>query len=389
MPRMLSHSQAATRIHDLIDTENLFTTGRTGSMEATMMKDSHWKGLTLFESHDYVRRWYKNAHGKDPNAAKVKQINACFNQARQYFANAATADLSVRPLLLYYGVLSFGRGVILANNPKKNEEALKPQHGLETVDWQHTLSDGIDNILELQIRAVGGTFPELAETCWNLVTMRKFQGPTNTMGSDALNLGEISFASDKTCLRLDDLVSRLPQLGVYQVVTGRPAKVFIGCRIASHPPGTHFAFPLIGIPPELKDLEDGEKVIIGSSNQVAPGLGQSDDAGDTLIFVHESHADYEKAKELFPVSYYSEGEYMSVILDFPNGDRMTDFFKLYLISYHLGMLARYFPSVWISLLRNERGDFAQPILFAAVEEIETDFPKQVLNQLTGIPKKLS
>ena len=352
-----------------------------------MMKDPHWKGLTLFESHDYVLRWHEKAHGKTPSAAKVKQINACFNQARQYFSNAATADLSVRPLLLYYGVLSFGRGVILANNPNKNEESLKQRHGLETVDWQHTLSGGIKNILELQIRATGGTFPELVETCWNLVTMRKFLGPTNTMGSDGHNLGEIRFASDKTCLTLDDLVARLPQLGVYQVVTGRPAKVFIGCRIASHPPGTHFAFPLIGIPPELKVLVDGEKVMIGSSNQVSPGLRQSDDAGDTLIFVHDNHADYEKAKALFPVSYYSEGEFMSVILDFPNGDRMTDFFKFYLISYYLGMLARYFPSVWISLLRNERGDFAQPILLAAVEAIETDYPEHVLRQLTGIPKK--
>ena len=55
---------------------------------------------------------------------------------------------------------------ILANNPDKKEESLKPRHGLETVDWQHTLSGGIKNVLELRIRATDGTFGELVDVCW-------------------------------------------------------------------------------------------------------------------------------------------------------------------------------------------------------------------------------
>jgi hypothetical protein len=45
-----------------------------------------------------------------------------------------------------------------------------------------------------------------------------------------------------------------------------------------------------------------------------------------------------------------------------------------MLSYFLGMLVRYFPSRWIALLRNEKGDVAQPILIAAVNAIETDYP---------------
>ena len=107
-----------------------------------------------------------------------------------------------------------------------------------------------------------------------------------------------------------------------------------------------------------------------------------------MIFVHEGFANYKIAKKLFPVSHYGSGEYMSVILDFPNGDKMTEFFKLYLVSYCLGMLSRYFPSVWMALLRNEKGDFAQPLLVRAVEAIETEFPEYVMHQLGGYPKKL-
>ena len=259
--------------------------------EAYMMKDVHWQSLARFESYDFVARWYQKAHQRKPNTDKVSQINACFIQGREYFSNAALSAMSVKPLLLYYGILSLSRGVILANNPNKKEESLKKSHGVEPGDWQGTLKGGIQNVLELQIRSSSGTFSELVEVCHNLKTMYKFQGPTDRIGSDGHNLGDIGFATDQSFLTLDDLISRLLQTaGMYEETTGRSRRMFTGCRIASHPPGTHFAFPLVGIPSELRYLSNGKNVIIGSSNQIAPGLMQSDDAGDALIFVHQDRA---------------------------------------------------------------------------------------------------
>ena len=78
---------------------------------------------------------------------------------------------------------------------------------------------------------------------------------------------------------------------------------------------------------------------------------------------------------------------MAVTLDFANGDKLTEFVKLYLVSYILGMLARYHPSIWTALLRNEKGDFAQPLLVDAVEAIEKDFASQLSLQLLGIVRK--
>ena len=104
----------------------------------------------------------------------MKQINACFAHGREYFRNAARSDMEVKPLLLYYGVLLCCRGVILAKDPDKKEESLKPRHGLETVDWQHTLSGGIKNVLELRIRATDGTFGELVDVCGHLKTLHVF-----------------------------------------------------------------------------------------------------------------------------------------------------------------------------------------------------------------------
>ena len=189
-------------------------------------------------------------------------------------------------------------------------------------------------------------------------------------------------------MSLNDLLSRLLQTGMaYPELTGRRATMFGGARIASHAPGVHLAFPMRGIPDELRRLADGKNVCVGSSNQVAPGFRQSDDAGDTLIFVRRNG---ETHLNRFPVSHYGgEGEFMVVILDFPNGDKLTEFIKLYLVSYTLGMLARYHPSIWTALLRNEKGAFAQPLLVDAVQAIESHFAEHLSSQLTGTVRKLS
>ena len=116
----------------------------------------------------------------------------------------------------------------------------------------------------MRIKSTNGTFRELAEVCHNLKTMYKFLGPTNEVGSDGHSLGDIEFAMGQSMLSLGDLISRLIQTaGMYKEITGRPGSLFTGCRIVSHPPGTHFAFPLIGIPPELMGLIDDENDIIG------------------------------------------------------------------------------------------------------------------------------
>ena len=353
-----------------------------------MREGIHWKTISRFESHDFVANWYRKAHGRAANAAKVRQINACFAHGREYFSNASRSEMSVKPLLLYYGVLSCCRGVILANDPGKKEESLKPRHGLETVDWQHTLSGGIRNVLELQIRATNGTFGELVDVCWHLNTLRYFDGPTNKMVSTAQPLGDVRFATDGSHLSLGDLLSRLLQTGMaYSELTGRRAKLFGGARIASHEPGVHLAFPIIGMPDELGRLTDGKNAYVGSSNQVVPGFRQSDDARDTLIIVRRDGGDH---LNILPVSHYGgDGDFMVVILDFPNGDKLTEFIKLYLVSYTLGMLARYHPSIWTALLRNEKGDFAQPLLVDAVQAIERDFAQHLSLQLGGTVRKLS
>ena len=351
------------------------------------MKNQDWHSIARFESHDLVKHWYKATHGKEPSTAKIAQINAFFIQGREYFRNAAVAEMSVKPLLLYYGVLSLSRGAILLRDTSKKEESLKQRHGLEVVNWQNTLKDGIKNILELQIRATDGTFRELVTACPNKHQEHCFYDPTKTKVVVDHDLGTIGFSTDDSFMTLNDLLARLMQTTFdYQGITGMKAKWF-PVVITVYSTETHFALLSPHVLPELQALVDGHSVFIQSTLQSWPNLSIDTIPQVSLVFRHEEGKTHQKN---FPVFHYTEGhQSMTCILDFPNEDKLSEFFKLYLTSYVLGMLARYYPSKWMELLRNSPGDFAQPLLLRAIEAIESDFPVELSRQVPQLPSALS
>jgi hypothetical protein len=99
---------------------------------------TNWNLLRNYQSHDFVTRLYQTHNGRIPGAQTAKEITSCFVQAEEYFRNAASAANSVKPLLLYYGVLSFAKGVVLFLNPIKREATMKASHGVETLNWKET-----------------------------------------------------------------------------------------------------------------------------------------------------------------------------------------------------------------------------------------------------------
>ena len=351
-----------------------------------VMNKDPWQGISSFESFEYVRHWHEQEHGKQSNSAKTSQINAFFAQGREYFWSATSANLIVKPLLLYYGVLSMARGAILLKEPSKNEESLKQSHGLKVVNWSHTLKDGIKNVLELKVRATSGTFSELVAACPNRHIEHCFYGPSQTMAVVDHHLGEVRFSTDGSLLSLDDLLSRLMQTTFdYQGITGEKAKWF-PVIITQHQTETHIALLSPHVLPDLQDIVYGASVKIKPTIQSWPNLLFDKIPQFSLAFQHETDKTHQGK---FPVFHYTDGQqHMTAILDFPNKDKLSEFFKIYLTSYVLGMLARYYPSRWMSLIRGGPGDIAQPLVLKAIEAIETSFPAELSKQIPGHPMTL-
>ena len=247
------------------------------------MDDKQWKNLSRFKSFDFVETWYKKAHSRSLNSKKVQQINACFTQGLDYFDNAKDASLSVKPLLIYYGVLSICRGIILCNNKNKTEEQLKASHGLEVYNWQQTLSSGIKNVLNLEVKATDGTFKELVEICSHLNSISFFLEATNNKAGNGHELGKPNFVIDSSSITLGDLLSRsIYTCRDYSNITGEKEQSFFS-RVSSTSEGMYFAFPWVGVPDFLIKKIDNESIIFGTSLRVAPGLQQQPSANDSIV----------------------------------------------------------------------------------------------------------
>jgi len=137
-----------------------------------------WERLSLYESRDLVNRFYNNRHGRQLNTKRAKEITSHFAQGREYFYNAKQAAELVRPLLFYYGILSFSRGLIIFLDSNKWEENLKPQHGLKPVEsWGDTLNKGIKELPNLTVQFQNGTFSELSQATENVERSVVFETP--------------------------------------------------------------------------------------------------------------------------------------------------------------------------------------------------------------------
>ena len=266
------------------------------------MTNQKWHEISRFESYDLARSWYQQTHQRQMNDAKTRQINAFFIQGREYFKSASSADMSVKPLLLYYGVLSLSRGAILLRNASKKGESLVPSHGLKEVNWRGTMSGGIKNILDLGIQAERGTFLELVESIPNVHQAHYFSHQSRSKAVLQHNLGVIGFCTTGEVLTLGDLLSRLKQtMHTFQGVTGKDPKWF-PTTVTTYAAETHFL--LFTKPPdEVLKLVDQRSVTIEPMPKGWPNL-TTPIPQHGLVFRHQAGAAHQSK---FPLFHDTEG----------------------------------------------------------------------------------
>jgi hypothetical protein len=194
-----------------------------------MLSQGIWQELLAYQSHDFMRKSYERRHSRELNAQRTKEVTSCFIQAMEYFQSAGSAGTAVKPLLLYYGVLSLSKGIILSRDTKKREESLKPSHGLQAHDWQGVFSKGLRYILSISVEVTDGTFSELC-TATNNSTSKSFWIDSPDGGGTSISLARVfptnMWLDQKTIITLDDIVSRIPRLhGDYNRVLSKASNI--------------------------------------------------------------------------------------------------------------------------------------------------------------------
>ena len=324
-----------------------------------------WYALREFETRDITARSFEKRHSLQPSAKKVRQISSNFIQAREYFRSASAADFTVRPLLQYYGVASLSRGITLFLNVDSRESTLKQGHGLETIRWSETLSDGLNNTGNLGIRVSGGTFHDLL-----LATGNKFYFRHNT--SAVSWFVGASVPEPSSVFTFSEIAARVPGLkSQYLAWTEDRSVEMTTLNSFKRDDGNglfEFKVPLSGEPnidalfPQssysYREIERNSDSVVVKINQAAvPFFAQS-----TGVF-----------------------NIGNVVL-YPNLDSGIYFTPLaagYMASYILGMLCRYFPTSWISASRSEKGDAVYPLVTRMLDWIQDTYPAMIVDILRG------
>lgn len=336
-------------------------------MVSSISKNDVWHKLLNYETFDLVKIAYESRHdkskhkrNKENHIAHIREIIANFIQAREYFINAENASLTVRPLLLYYGVLGLSRGLILMLNSGLREAAMNPGHGLITRDWRGALADGLTSIADLKIGISNGTFYELLNATNNKSYLRHNCSSVNC---------HITYPIPKkdAIITFKNLAHSFPDLlREYEIWQKEKPVCFPIKSLLKNPDGTYYD---IEFSRTSSSLEDNVKSIFSSNIE-----NRSNNS-----FISASFEDI-FLTQLFDGNFGIGDVYASKIND---GLRLGTIPSFYCASFYLGMLSRYFPSIWVSLGRGFEGDCIYPLINKLLFLIRDRYPELILEFLNG------
>ncbi len=316
-----------------------------------------WDFLLTYQSFELVKTEYKKRHGREANTRHSREIAASFAHGRAYFLAAAASDVTVKPLLLYYGVASLSRALTLLLTRGLRENALEASHGLSVDDWRGALSEDNPDFGKLSVSVNGnGSFHALSRA-----TKHKSLLHHNSSGVNFILPGVEPRSGTK--YGLGDLLARIPQLHHHQFLWRR---IIASAQIEtfkSESDGT-LQFRLHNRSPMT--FEVASQLCLQSGFSVTKH-------DDSFIYVVGPNS-----VEKMPGITDKPGAFgipdMWMIQRYPDAENLSQISTLFVVAFILGMIVRYYPMQWTALVHGHFADAALPTLLTSVDHIESVFP---------------
>jgi len=334
----------------------LATIKRTNSMNDT------WHFLREFESKDLVKRYYQKMHGLELNSKKAFEITSAFIQGREYFSSYSKADISVQPLLLYYGIVSLSRGLILFLQPKSQENNLVPSHGLSIINIQDVITS--KKYQELEISTTRGTFKELIYATNNKSYFRNGSSAINTYLIYDKPENDFSF-------KLLDLAYNLPD--VKQSVESWLNERIPSCILKDwiKVEEEQYVSTLTG----KHSQEFCERIFPRSIFQ---DLSIEQKEKETIV--RHSKDNLPQTAQMWISCFQTIGD---PFVTPPNksGVFLNNISIMYASSYVFGMISRYYPSTWNSINKGIMSDSIFSFVINLMAFLESKYPQIILDFL--------
>ncbi|MBB5576396.1 MULTISPECIES: YaaC family protein [Rhizobium] len=335
------------------------------------MNSDVWQSLLHLESRDIVSDWFERIHGRKLNARRAKEIIASARQGREYFRSASTASFAVRPLLAFYGVASLCRSLTLLHRRDSGEEGLRQGHGLEAIAWSATLSSDLPvalaSISKLRVRTCGGLFSDLVAATHKRTMLRVYDRTIPVpFDNEEQRLGRET--------SLSDILDRLPDIST-DVSAERPRR-WIRLKNFVYSPDSGATITVHGTPDHPVCIE-----YAGAGFELSPEEDPYDASAErTVLKIDETGV-----KKYFPqvldtrvIRTMGGNPSPHLVSRFSPDAWFSQLSITYMVSFILGMLARYFPTHWGALMGGEKGDAIWPNINAAQTYVEAALPELVL-----------
>ncbi len=340
------------------------------------MNSKHWRRSLRFESAELVKRLYRTLHNRDLNTTRSRQIVAAYWQGKEYYRNALQADMSVRPLLLFYGVSSFARMLSLLLKRTDGEETLTRGHGLQCLGWSNLLTADVARSLrrvgQLEVNSCGGLFTDLVRATENRSCLHIASSAVDWSISQTITLS--------IQLAFNDILQRIPDARPeYELWKEEPPlSLFVHALTATH---------VSGLTMRTTNQSNFHSIV----NAASPYMHVTTTDGQRTWTVDSNNVDTFFDDFLFLNAFVDKGfgpiPNLCVCPALPNRTVLAQIPMTFLLSYFLGMLCRYYPSHWMALVRGTVGDEIWPLMQACIRYIEEAYMQLVMEFIQTRMKK--
>jgi YaaC-like Protein len=324
-----------------------------------------WAPLTFFESSDYTFSRYEELHGRQPNATKLAEIGSAFRQARLFYQSYRGADFVVQPLILYYCILALSRGLILVLERSRSEANLARQHGLACDGWDASLNQQRSDVGGLRIKIEKGTFLELLSASKNICLVRANSSKVNwSVRGEIPSPGEVAeFLT--LCAHIPDLAEE------FEKWTGQK---LLAVKLLSSTTDTVTTLKLENI----RRLSGQERLSVDYLGQIFPKALNIDASTLTVTL---TKGDVPLVVTIIETAPFQIGD--ALVLPHVNGNFISELGIMFMLSFGLGMLARYYPSHWIAFQSlGRRGSF-YPYCSRLLDYLGYAFPRAASDLLSN------
>jgi len=347
-------------------------------VETLTSTDEIWALLKYCESTENIVEVVKENIEREVSAEQAYEISCCLQQARAYYDAAQNAMDIVKPLLIFYGANSLAKAIILSKRVPERLSNLAQGHGIST-DWSNPTS--LESIA-VKINP-SGTFAELLDTCTSssfLLPDKKYVGIVKTAGASDFQGNEFGLKS---------LASHIPELSdIFRLTYKEGYEVFPAetkCEVWGRAEGRHghVGFTVRG---DITTIDKTALIALTEARGGKYDRREYAQPSESLWFTLQTPEIHDQLIKL-PIQLFNLTDGSPyLVMPYDEDKFLPEIAWHYMLAYLLGMLVRYRPELWMSVL-NKRvtrcGDRPLGLIDRFIQICSVKLPLLALNEITG------